>query len=80
MPKKDNNDEIRIGVYTCYCGGNISDVINCDLVSQKLADLPNVVVSRTNMAMCSDNGQSLIEEDIKKHGVNRAARARQLGA
>ena len=71
MPKKDNNDEIRIGVYTCYCGGNISDVINCDLVSQKLGDLPNVVVSRTNMAMCSDNGQSLIEEDIKKHGVNR---------
>lgn len=70
MPNKDN-EEIRIGVYTCYCGGNISDVVNCELVSKKLAELPNVVVSRTNMAMCSDVGQSLIEEDIKENGVNR---------
>ena len=70
MPEKDNG-EIRIGVYTCYCGGNISDVINCDLVSEQLAKFPNVVVSRTNMAMCSDVGQSLIEEDIKEKGVNR---------
>ena len=70
MPNKEN-EEIKIGVYTCYCGGNISDVVNCDLVSEKLANFPNVVVSRTHMAMCSDLGQSMIEEDIKKNGVNR---------
>ena len=70
MPEKENN-EARIGVYTCYCGGNISDVINCEEVSKQLGKLPNVVISRTNMAMCSDIGQSLIEEDIKEHGVNR---------
>jgi len=70
MPNKENED-IKIGVYTCYCGGNISDVVNCELVSEELAKLPNVVVSRTNMAMCSDLGQSMIEEDIKENGVNR---------
>ena len=70
MPNKEN-DEIRIGVYTCYCGGNISDVVNCEKVSKHLEDFPNVVVSRTNMAMCSDMGQSLIEQDIKENGVNR---------
>jgi len=70
MPEKDN-DDIRIGVYTCYCGGNISDVVNCEKVSEELAKFPNVVVSRTNMAMCSDMGQSMIEEDIKEKGVNR---------
>jgi len=70
MPNKEN-EEIKIGVYTCYCGGNISDVVNCELVKEQLADLPNVVVSRTNMAMCSDLGQSMIEEDIKEKGVNR---------
>ena len=70
MPEKENN-EARIGVYTCFCGGNISDVINCEEVSKQLGNQPNVVVSRTNMAMCSDMGQSLIEEDIKEHGVNR---------
>ena len=70
MPNKEN-EEIKIGVYTCYCGGNISDVVNCEFVKEQLAELPNVVVSRTNMAMCSDLGQSMIEEDIKEKGVNR---------
>lgn len=70
MPK-NGNDEIKIGVYTCYCGGNISDVVNCESVKEELAGLPNVVVSRTNMAMCSDLGQSMIEEDIRENGVNR---------
>jgi heterodisulfide reductase subunit A-like polyferredoxin len=66
MPNKEN-EEIKIGVYTCFCGGNISDVVNCELVSEQFTKLPNVVVSRTNMAMCSDIGQSLIEEDIKEN-------------
>lgn len=70
MPKQDQ-EEIRIGVYTCYCGGNISDVVNCEKVSEQLAKFPDVVVSRTNLAMCSDMGQSMIEEDIKEKGVNR---------
>ncbi len=70
MPKKEN-EEIKIGVYTCYCGGNISDVVDCEGVAEQLAKFPNVVVSRTNMAMCSDAGQSMIEEDIKENGINR---------
>jgi heterodisulfide reductase subunit A len=70
MPENENG-EIRIGVYTCYCGGNISDVVNCDKVAEQLQKYPNVVVSRTNMAMCSDMGQSMIQEDIQEKGVNR---------
>jgi heterodisulfide reductase subunit A len=65
------NEEIRIGVYTCHCGGNISDVVNCEKVAQVLRGMPDVVVSRTNMSMCSDTGQALIEEDIRERGVNR---------
>jgi heterodisulfide reductase subunit A len=64
-------EEIRIGVYICHCGGNISDVINCSDVAENLGKLGNVVVSRTNMSMCSDAGQSLIEKDINELGVNR---------
>jgi heterodisulfide reductase subunit A len=67
-PKKE---DVKIGVYTCYCGGNISDVVNCELVAKTLGKLPNVVASRTNEAMCSDVGQAMVEEDIKKSGVNR---------
>ena len=65
------NEEIRIGVYTCYCGGNISDVVNCEHVKKVMSELPNVAVSRTDMSMCSDAGQALIEKDIKEKGVNR---------
>jgi heterodisulfide reductase subunit A len=65
------NEEIRIGVYTCYCGGNISDVVGCEKVAQTLRGMGNVVVSRTDMSMCSDAGQALIENDIKEKGVNR---------
>ena len=71
-PEQDKQDEeIRIGVYTCYCGGNISDVVGCEKVAQALRGMGNVVVSRTDMSMCSDAGQALIENDIKEKGVNR---------
>jgi heterodisulfide reductase subunit A len=63
--------QIRIGVYTCYCGGNISDVVDVETIAKALLDLPNVVVSRTNMSMCSDAGQAIVEQDIKELGVNR---------
>ncbi len=83
MPEKDKveknketlpssqSDEVRIGAYTCYCGGNISDVVECERVAKALSGLPNVVASRTNMSMCSDAGQALIEDDIKNNHVNR---------
>lgn len=71
MPETTQNDEPRIGVYVCYCGGNISDVVDCEKVAAVLRNLPNVVVARTDMSMCSDAGQALIEEDINEHGVNR---------
>jgi heterodisulfide reductase subunit A len=70
MPET-NNEGVRIGVYTCYCGGNINDVVDCELVAEKLSQIPNVVVSRTDMSMCSDAGQSMIEKDIYELGINR---------
>jgi len=70
MPE-EKKENVRIGVYTCYCGGNISDVVECETVAQALRNMPDVVISRTDMSMCSDAGQALIEQDIKEKGVNR---------
>ena len=61
----------RIGVYVCNCGGNIGDVVKCDMVAHSLGRLPNVTVARSNMFMCSDPGQKLIADDIQEKGVNR---------
>lgn len=76
VPGVNNEDQPssetpRIGVYTCYCGGNISKVVQCEKVAKALAGQENVAVSRTNMSLCSDAGQSMIEQDIRELGVNR---------
>ncbi len=71
LSSSPENEEPKIGVYTCYCGGNISDVVDCEKVAEVMRRMPNVVVSRTDMSMCSDAGQDMIMEDIREHGVNR---------
>ena len=64
-------EEIRTGVYICHCGLNIAGVVNVEEVARYARTLPNVVVSRHYRYMCSDPGQDLIKNDIKKLGLNR---------
>lgn len=61
----------KVGVYICYCGGNISDHVDVEAVRERVAKLPDVAVSRTNMFMCSDPGQELIINDLKNGIVDR---------
>jgi len=63
--------ERRIGVYICHCGGNISDVVDVKRVAEEVGQLPGVVYSTTQMFVCSDPGQVLIEQKIKELGLNR---------
>jgi heterodisulfide reductase subunit A2 len=63
--------EIRVGVYTCHCGGNISHTVQCERVARMAGKLPDVVVTRTDPSFCSDTGQAIIEQDIKELGINR---------
>ena len=65
------SEELRVGVYTCYCGGNISHVVQCERVAKALGKLQDVVVSRTDQSFCSDAGQAIIVQDIKELGINR---------
>jgi heterodisulfide reductase subunit A len=64
-------DQPRVGVYVCQCGGNISDVVDCEKTVKALEKLPDVAVARTYIFMCSDPGQALIEKDIRENGINR---------
>ncbi len=72
--KKDNavtQPTGKVGVYICYCGGNISDHVDVEEVRNRVEKLPEVAVARTNMFMCSDPGQALIMEDLKNGAVDR---------
>ena len=64
-------EEPRIGVYVCHCGLNIAGVVDVAKVVDAVKDLPNVVIARHYVYMCSDPGQNLIKEDIEKYKLNR---------
>jgi heterodisulfide reductase subunit A len=61
----------RIGFYICHCGVNISYRVRVAEVAAFAARLPQVVVSRDYLFMCSDPGQELIENDIRALGLTR---------
>ena len=61
----------RVGVYVCHCGTNIAGIVDVEAVTQFAASLSDVVVARHYSYMCSDPGQALIAEDIRKEGLNR---------
>jgi heterodisulfide reductase subunit A len=63
--------EEKVGVYICYCGGNISDHVDVEAVRDRAEKIPGVAVARTNMFMCSDPGQEMIMEDLRNGIVNR---------
>jgi len=63
--------EIRIGVYICHCGTNISGTVDVEKVAEFARGLPSVVVARDSKYTCSDPGQNLIKEDIKNYNLNR---------
>jgi heterodisulfide reductase subunit A2 len=62
---------IKIGVYVCHCGTNISGKVNVSDVVAFAKTLPDVTVARENKFMCSDPGQLMIEDDIKNIGLDR---------
>jgi len=62
---------VRIGVYVCHCGFNIAGVINCQEVAEFAKTLPNVVVAKDYIYVCSEPGQKMIQEDIKNFGLDR---------
>jgi heterodisulfide reductase subunit A2 len=57
--------ERRIGVFVCYCGGNISDYVDAEKVRQVVATEPDVVIAKTHMFTCSDAAQQEMIDDIK---------------
>ena len=61
----------KIGVYVCHCGINIASVVDVDAVVEYASKLPGVVVARDYSYVCSDPGQGMIKEDIKKEKLNR---------
>ncbi|MBN1409985.1 MAG: CoB--CoM heterodisulfide reductase iron-sulfur subunit A family protein [Spirochaetales bacterium] len=62
---------MKIGVYICECGINISSTVDVSKVAKKIGKLSGVAVSRNYKYMCSDPGQEMIKKDITALGLDR---------
>lgn len=64
-------EDVRIGVYICQCGTNISAGLRVEDLVERVADLPGVTVARDHRYMCSSSGQDMIQTDIERHNLDR---------
>jgi heterodisulfide reductase subunit A len=64
-------EELRIGVFICYCGLNIGGVVDVEDVANYTRTLPDVVYVKTNRYTCADPGQEEIRKGIREHRLNR---------
>ncbi|MEN6487959.1 MAG: FAD-dependent oxidoreductase, partial [Smithella sp.] len=61
----------RIGVFVCHCGLNIAKTVRVNELVEFARTLSDVVVAEEYKFMCSTPGQELIQNDIKKHNLDR---------
>ena len=64
-------EQPKIGVYVCECGVNIAATVNVPEVIAFASRLPNVTVARQYKYTCSEPGQNMIKDDVRKLGINR---------
>ena len=64
-------EELRIGVFICYCGLNIGGVVDVEDVAEYARKLPDVVYVKTNRYTCADPGQEEIRKGVREHKLNR---------
>lgn len=57
----------RIGVFVCWCGSNIAATVDVKAVAEAARSVPGVVFSADYQYMCSEAGQELVKESVKKY-------------
>ena len=62
---------LRVGVYICRCGGNISDVVDVERVAEAARQIPGVAIAKVHTFVCSDPGQQTISNDIAEEKLDR---------
>lgn len=62
---------IRFGVFICHCGKNIARTVDVEALRDKALALPNVVLAKDYLYLCSKPGQTMIADAIREHNLNR---------
>ena len=62
----------RIGVFVCHCGSNIAATVDVKKVVEMAKLEPGVVHAEDYQYMCSEAGQSRIQEAIREKKSHRS--------
>ena len=60
----------RIGVFICWCGSNIAEVVDVDKVLEVVGKFPEVAHAKYYKYFCSEPGQEIIEAAIKENKLD----------
>ncbi len=63
--------KMKIGVYVCHCGENISSSVDIDELMEFAQNLEGVSVVRDHMFMCSEIAQEMVRRDARAGRVDR---------
>lgn len=63
--------KLRIGVYLCSCGTNISDNLDIDELAKFSSGLEDVEYVKIHNLLCSEEGKNFLSEDIIKEKPDR---------
>lgn len=64
-------NDIRVGVFLCQCGGQISNVISNSRIEKAIKKIPTMNFVSTSDFPCSKTGLRQVQSAIKDHGLNR---------
>ena len=59
-----------IGVFVCHCGLNIASTVDVQRVVEALREVQGVALAVDYRYMCSDPGQTLVQQSIQEHGLD----------
>jgi heterodisulfide reductase subunit A len=63
--------EMKIGVYFCKCGTNITEKMDSDKVEKDVRALPGVACFKSCEYLCSEEGKTFLEQDLKDEKPDR---------
>ncbi|UCD73245.1 MAG: hydrogenase iron-sulfur subunit [Candidatus Bathyarchaeota archaeon] len=67
---REVDQETRIGVFVCECGGNISDIVDVEEVVRESSTWGGVVLSKGDRYLCSKPSLEMVKESVRRHGLN----------
>jgi heterodisulfide reductase subunit A len=60
----------RVGVFVCHCGLNIAGTVKIKELIDEAGKYPEVAFAMDHKYLCSEPGQALIKDSIKKHQLD----------